>query len=69
MKRFFSFSLAFLLTLSLFATGATAAVKPKDPEPTPTPEITIQPLDPERPGQSPAELQDDPPNPRPIVLG
>ena len=69
MKRFVSFSLALLLSLSLLTAGASAAKKPQESEPAPTPEITLQPLDPDKPDQPPAETQDDPPVPDNVVLG
>lgn len=68
MKKFVSFSLALLLSLSLFTAGASAAKKPQEPVPTPTPEITLQPLDPEGPEEPGIMPQDDPPEPRPVVL-
>ena len=68
MKKLVSFSLALLLSLSFFTAGASAAKKPQEPEPTPTPEITLQPLDPERPEEPGIMPQDDPPDPGPLVL-
>lgn len=63
MKKLTALFLTIVLSLSLLTAGASAAKKPQEPEPTPTPEITLQPLDPNRPGEPGIEPQDDLPNP------
>lgn len=64
MKKVVSLFLASLLSLSLFAFAPVTPTPPQGPDPDPV--VTIQPGEPDKPGQLPAEPQDDPPPPKPI---
>lgn len=61
MKKLVSLLLAGILSLSLLTSALAAS--PKEPEPDPTPVVTIQPVDPDKPGEPPAEPQDKLPEP------
>ena len=63
MKKLLSYLLTAALSLSLLTTALAAPQPPKDPEPAPTPIVTIQPVDPDKPGEPPAEPQDKLPEP------
>jgi len=57
MKKLVSLALALTLSLNLLAFVPVAPIEPQDPDPTPV--ITLMPTEPEKPGQPPAEPQDD----------
>lgn len=64
MKKLVSLFLASLLSLSLFTVGPNASALPKEPDLTPA--VTVQPSGPSKPGELPAEPQDDLPPPIPV---
>lgn len=72
-KKLLALSLALLLSLSVIPSGLSARAQ----EPDPTPIVTLQPVDPDKPGEPPAEPQGDPneppggktPEPDPIGRG
>lgn len=70
-KKITALSLALLLALSLFTSGAPAQAK--EPLPDPTPLVTLQPVDPEEPKDPPVEPQggpnDNTPDPKPVERG
>lgn len=72
-KKLTTLSLTLLLALTLFTAGAP--VQAKEPLPDPTPVVTIQPGDPDKPEEPPAEPMGDPgdngclPDPKPIGRG
>ena len=68
-KKLTALSLALLLSLSLLTVGQGA--RANEPDPDPIPVVTIQPGDPEKPEEPPADTQGDPsdgnkPNPVPV---
>lgn len=67
MKKLTTLFLTLVLSLSLLTSAFGAPVRPPE-EPTPTPVVTVQPGDPEKPGELPAQPQDDLPDPQPVVL-
>lgn len=73
-KKLTALSLALLLSLSLLTVGQGARANEPKPDPDPIPVVTIQPGDPEKPGEPPAETQGNPPdgntpNPGPVEQG
>ncbi len=64
MKKASALFLAFILSLSLMATG-TNGVKAQESDPTPTPVVTLSPVDSKIPRipKFPVEPQDDPGDP------
>lgn len=72
-KKLTALSLALLLSLSLLTVGQGARANEPEPDPDPIPVVTIQPGDPEKPEEPPAESMggsnDCLPKPGPIDQG
>lgn len=76
-KKLLSLSMALILSLSVVSSGLSA--RAQEPDPDPTPIVTLQPVDPNKPGEPPAEPLVAPkgepgdngltPDPRPIGQG
>lgn len=69
-KKLTALSLALLLSLSLLSVGQGVRADEPKPDPDPTPVVTIQPIDPEGPGEPPIEPQSEElPKPGPVEQG
>ena len=66
MKKMTTLLLTLVLSLSLLTSAFAASTQPPE-ELAPTPVVTLQPGDPDKPGELPARPQDDPPNPQPVI--